>query len=126
MITVTTHDVGDVALYPFFEEVGRTLIARLTLVPTLQPLALGELPLVATLIHHQHTQLVTQVIHDRSLRIVAHADSISTHRLKRLYAATPYLGGHHSTQHTCIMVKAHTLDFHVYAIEGKACVGIKL
>ena len=126
MIAVAAHDVGDVALYPLLEEVGRALKAGLALVPSLYPLALGKLPLVAALVHDEQAQLVAQVIHDGGLRIVAHADGIGSHGLERLEAAAPYLGRHYGTQHTGIVVEAYALDFHVLAVEGKALVGTEV
>ena len=126
MVAVAAHHVGHVALNPFFEEVERAVVAGLAAVPALQPLALGELPLVAGLVHDEQAQLVAKVIDDGCLRIVAHADGVHANLLQLFQAVLPHLRRHDCAQHAGIVVQADALHLHPLAVEGKAVVGVEL
>ena len=78
MIAVAPYHVRHIALNPFFEEVERTLENRFSLIPTFYPFPLGELPLVRSLVHYKQAKTVAQIVHNRSLRVMAQTDSIGT------------------------------------------------
>ena len=126
MIAVATHHVGHIAVNPFLEEIERAIVGRCAVVPSFHPFLFRELPFVASLIHHEQSFLVANVIEHRSLRIVAHANGIGTHLLQFLHFPHPYFARNDSTEYSCVMVQTHTLHLHPFSIERKTLVGIKL
>ena len=56
MAAVAAHHVGYVAVNPLLEVVERALETGRAFVPALQPLALGELPLVAGFVHDKQAK----------------------------------------------------------------------
>ena len=91
---VAPHHVGHVAVNPLLEISVGALEAGPALVPSLQPLALGKLPLVGGFVHHEHALLVADVIQFGSMGIMAHADGIGADGLQLPDAAAPHLGGY--------------------------------
>ena len=126
VIAVTAYDVGDVAFDPFLEEVVCALITWFSLVPSLYPLTLRELPFIASLIHDEHTQFIAQIVHDGGLWIMAHAYGIGTHSLELLDATTPHFGRDYSAQYACIVVQAYTFYFHALSVDCKSFVSAKV
>ena len=126
MVAVAAHHVGYVAVYPFLEEVECALIARCATVPTLEPLPLRELPLVAGLVHNEESQLVAEVVEHRCLWVVAHADGVHANLLQLLQPMLPYLRRYDGPQHTRIVMQADTLHLHPLTVQGEAVVRVEL
>ena len=126
MASVAPHHVGHVAVDPLFEVAVGAFVARPSLVPSLEPLALGKFPLVAGLVHDKHAQLVADVVESGRMGIVGHAQGIHADVLQLLHTASPYLLGHSCAEHAGIIVDADSLHLHPLSVEGKALVGREL
>ena len=125
VVPVAAHHVRHVAFDPHLEEVITAVETGRADVPPLDPLALGELPLVRSLIHDQQPQFVAQVVDHRSLRIVAHADGVHTDSAQVLQTPAPHFGRDSRTQHPGIVMQADPFDLHPAAVQGKPPVGIE-
>ena len=126
VVSVAAHHVRHVALDPLLEKVVRTVEARGSDVPPLDPFALGELPLVGGLVHDQQPQFVAEVVDDGRLGVVAHADGVDPDGAEVFEPTAPHLGRHGGAQNPGVVVQAYALDLHPAAVECEPAVGIEV
>ena len=126
VVAVASHHVSHIAVDPFLEEIVSAIESRLAVVPTFHPFLLREFPFVTSLVHHEQSLLVTNVVEHWSLWIMTHANGIRTHSLQFLHLSHPYFARNSRTEHTCVVVQTHTLHLHPFAIKCKSFVGIEL
>ena len=125
MVAVAAHHVGDVALAPLVEEVGRAVHRGRAAVAALDPFLLVELPLVEGLVHHQEAEPVAQVVEDRGLGVVGRADRVGADGLEVHEPALPDFSRDHGSEHAGVVVQAHALDLAVDPVEGESRVGVE-
>ena len=105
MITMMLHQVGDVLIAPFLEELGITILTfRIN-------------PHIEALSHYHHAEGITDFhLHSRR-HVVGCTDGVATHLLHRLDLADECSLVLCSTQRTKVVVQADTLDLAGNAIE---------
>ena len=123
---VAAHHVGHVAVDPVLKIGIGTLKLGGAGVPSLHPFALGELPFVRGLVHHQQSHLVAQVVELGGVGVVAHAQGVHADVLQLGQTAAPHLLRHGHTQHAGVVVHADAFHLHPLAVEGETFVGREL
>ena len=109
MISVAQHHVGNIP-------VGILVIERFVI---------SRLPFVECLIENKQSECVTYSKKLRRGRIVRTTNGIASYTLEGLKATEPHLIWHCHAKTTCILMQAHSLEFHILAIEPESSIGIK-
>ncbi len=125
MVSVTPHHIGEILLSPLFKEVVGALKAGCTDVPSFEPLPFRELPLIKRFVHHEQSQLITERIEIRVLRVVACADGIAANLLQVEQPSFPHILVYRCTEDTAIVMQTDTFHFHPLTVQGKSLVGVK-
>src|SRR5258708_26279274 len=100
MVAIALNKISHVTFEPFVKVIAVTMGADL---------ALGHLPFVEGLVHHQESHAVTQVQKFRGVRIVAGANGIAAHLAQNLQPPLPNAPGHGSADTTSIVVKENAI-----------------
>ena len=109
MIPVAQHHIGNVIMSILVVE--RFVISRL--------------PFVECLIENKQSECVTYSKKLRRGRIVGTTNGIASYTLEGLKATEPHLIWHCHAKTTGILMQAHSLEFHILAIEPESSIGIK-
>ena len=126
VIPVSPDHIGNVPFTPFLKEIRGAVHGWPADIPTLYPFLLVELPFVKSLVHHEETHTVTEIVEHRRLRIMAGSYGIGTQLLKLLKTPDEKLLRDSRSKHSRIMMQTYALDLHPFAIQCEATVSIKL
>ncbi len=125
MVPVPADQVGQIPLMPLWEiHVIAIMLRRIDIVPR-APLILRSFPLIECLVHHKKSHAVAQLIQLRHMRIVAHPDRITAHRLQLFQTAFPDLRPHRGAETSPVMMDAHALYFHRDAVQKESLICVK-
>ena len=114
MVAVTFHQVGEITLMPLIKEAG--IVAIRLLAP----------PHIKALVHHQEAHRVAHIEQFGCRRIMAATDGVDTHLTKDGQFAMHRRLAQGCAKTSEVMMLAHTIDFHISAIEKETLLGIKL
>src|SRR6266702_2445475 len=107
MVAIALNKISHVTFEPFVKVIAVTMGADL---------ALGHLPFVEGLVHHQKPHAVAEVQEFRRMGIVAGANGIAAHLAQNLQPPLPNPFGHGSANTTSIVVKANAIQLDALSV----------
>ena len=114
MVTISHHQVGQIALMPLVEEAGIVV------------LCLAATPHVKRLIHDDQSHRVAHIQQFRCWRVMRRTDGVDTHLLQLRQLAVQGILAQRSSQTPEVVMFANAVEFEVLTVKPEAGLGIEL